>query len=264
MKRLENKVTFITGAASGMGQEISRVFFREDARVILSDINEDKLAKIEEELSHQDRARVFKVTADVRDSKQVDQAIRSGVDHFGRLDIVANVAGVLNEAYIKDFTDDIWDNDLKVMLYGPFYGTRAAARYMIEQGEGGCIINISSTGSIVPLVLCSSYCVAKAGVNMLTKVAAVELGSYKIRVNAIAPGETKTPLVQPYFDVTPGLEEKFIEQTPLGRLGETSDIANAALFLASDEADWITGHILYVDGGQGLRGVDLPKEIGLA
>nr|MDO8063397.1 SDR family oxidoreductase [Candidatus Freyrarchaeum guaymaensis] len=258
MGRLDGKVAAITGAASGIGREIARTFFREGASVVLVDLNESKLEEAYEELKQQDASRVHKVKADVRSSKDVDMFVQETVNRFGRIDVLVNCAGILKQVLLQDLDDETWDESLKVMLYGVFYGVRAAARQMISQGQGGCIINISSVGSIVPLTDSIHYCVAKSGVNMLTKAAAVALGKHKIRVNAIAPGETWTPMTEAFLKI-PGVEELFIRETPLGRLGKPSDIAATALFLASDESEWITGHILCVDGGQSLRGVDAEK-----
>ncbi|MGQ9723163.1 MAG: SDR family NAD(P)-dependent oxidoreductase [Candidatus Jordarchaeum sp.] len=258
MGRLDGKIAAVTGAASGIGLEISRRFLSEGASVLLADINEANLEKAFQESSQQYAGRVHKIKADVTKSKEVDNFVQETVNHFGRIDIIVNCAGILKQCLLQDLDDATWDESIKIMLYGVFYGVRAGARQMIAQGKGGCIINISSVGGIVPLSDSPHYCVAKSGVNMLTKVAAVTLGKHKIRVNAIAPGETWTPMTEAFLSI-PGVEDLFIKETPLERLGKPSDVASVALFLASDESDWITGHVLCVDGGQGLRGVDAEK-----
>ncbi|MHA1645324.1 MAG: SDR family NAD(P)-dependent oxidoreductase [Candidatus Freyarchaeota archaeon] len=258
MGKLDGKVAAVTGAASGIGQEIARTFFREGASVVLVDINESKLEETFEELKQQDADRVHVVKADVIKSEEVDNFVQETVKRFNRIDILVNCAGILKQLLLQDLDDETWDQSLKVMLYGVFYGVRAGARQMISQGKGGCIINISSVGSFVPLTDSPHYCVAKSGVNMLTKVAAVAFGKHKIRVNAIAPGETWTPMTESFLSL-PGVEDLFIKETPLERLGKPSDTAKTALFLASDDSEWITGQIISVDGGQGLRGVDAEK-----
>ncbi len=261
MAELENQVALITGAASGIDLEIARVFYREGASVLLVDRNEDALRKAQAEFSPQ-RASFF--AADVSCSDMVDAAVGEAVRKFGKLDILVNGAGL---AYIKEIVetnDDAWRKVLSVMLDGVFYGIRAAARQMLKQGTGGKIISISSAASTVPIAKSVAYCTAKAGVNMITKVAAVELGQHKIRVNAIAPGETMTPMLQayPYYDM-PGWKELVVHETPLRRFGETRDMAEAALFLASNRSDWVTGEVLFVDGGQGMRGFDQDQVVSM-
>lgn len=257
MGELENQVAAITGAASGIDLEIARTFFREGASILLVDCNEENLKKAESEFQeHPDRVASF--VADVRKSEQVDALVEETVKRFGKLDILVNGAGITFGSKFVDFQDEDWHRMMDIMLHGVFYGIRAAARQMIKQGHGGKIISLSSAASTVPLGGSAGYCTAKASVNMLTKVAAVELGKHNIRVNAIAPGETETPIIQHMLD-TPGWKELVIRETPLKRMGRTKDTAEVALFLASNRSDWITGNVLFVDGGQGLRGVDYEE-----
>jgi NAD(P)-dependent dehydrogenase (short-subunit alcohol dehydrogenase family) len=258
MGELENQVAAITGAASGIDLQIARTFYREGASVLLVDCNEERLKKAEAEF--QDSSRVGSFVADVRDSKQVGAFIEETVQKFGKLDILVNGAGIVGSFRFIDFEDEDWHRMIDIMLHGVFYGIRAAGRQMIKQGHGGKIISLSSAASVVPLGKAAGYCTAKAAVNMLTKVAAVEFGKHKIRVNAIAPGETETPIIQHMMD-TPGWKELVIHETPLRRMGQPEDAAQVALFLASDRSDWITGTVLFVDGGQGLRGVDYEELI---
>lgn len=257
MGELDNQVAAITGAASGIDLEIARTFHREGASVLLVDCNEENLKKAEAEF-REGTDRVASFVADVRDSKQVDAFVEEAVRRFGKLDILVNGAGIVFSSKFVDWRDEDWHRMIDIMLHGVFYGIRAAARQMVKQGHGGKIISLSSAASVVPLGTSAGYCTAKASVNMLTKVAAVELGKHKIRVNAIAPGETETPIIQHMLE-TPGWKELVLRETPLKRIGTTRDTAEVALFLASDRSDWITGHVLFVDGGQGLRGVDYEQ-----
>ncbi len=259
MGELHNQVAAITGAASGIDLEIARLFYREGAQLLLVDRNDDALKKAESEF-HDSEGRVCSYVADVTKSNTVDAFVEEAVRKFGKLDILVNGAGITGGGMIVELTDDLWHAQLAVMLHGVLYGVRAAARQMIKQQTGGKIISISSAASTVPLGGGVSYCSAKAAVNMITQVAALELGKHKIRVNAIAPGETETPFIQELLE-KPMWKEAVIFETPLRRLGRTSDIAQAALFLASDRSDWITGHVLFVDGGQGMRGADYEERL---
>jgi 2-deoxy-D-gluconate 3-dehydrogenase len=257
MGELQNQVAVITGAASGIDLEIAHLFHREGARVLLVDCNADALKKAEMEF-HDSEDRVHSYVADVTKSSMVDSFVEEAVRRFGRLDILVNGAGLQHRSSIVNFTDEDWHKLLGVLLHSVFYGIRAAARQMVKQQTGGKIITLSSAASAVPCGTTAPYCTAKAGVNMLTKVAAVELGKHKIRVNAIAPGEVETPFIQHWL-ARPMWKELVVRETPLRRMGKTADIAEAALFLASDRSDWVTGHVLFVDGGQGLRGVDYEE-----
>lgn len=259
MGQLENQVAVITGAASGIDLEIARLFHKEGASVLLVDLNEKGLKKAAGELQTSGRAAWF--VADVTRSEMVDASVEEAVKTFGKVDIFVNGAGIIARGRIVELPDVEWRRSLDVMLSGVFYGIRAAARQMIKQKSGGKIISLSSAASTVPIGGSAGYCTAKAAVNMLTQVAALELGTHGIRVNAIAPGETETPLIQHMLDL-PIWKELVIRETPLGRFGQTRDVAQAALFLASDCSDWVTGQVIFVDGGQGLRGVDY-ESLGL-
>ncbi|MBI5115843.1 SDR family oxidoreductase [Candidatus Poribacteria bacterium] len=260
MGELQDQVAAITGAASGIDLEIARLFYQEGAQVLLVDRNAEALKKAESEF-HDSGGRVCSCVSDVTKSNMVDSFMEEAVRRFGKLDILVNGAGLQHRSPIVNFTDQDWHKILDVLLHSVFYGIRAAARQMIKQQTGGKIITLSSAASVVPCGTTAPYCTAKAAVNMLTKVAAVELGKHKIRVNAIAPGEIETPFIQHWL-ARPMWKELVVRETPLRRMGKTTDVAEAALFLASDRSDWVSGHVLFVDGGQGLRGVDY-EEFGI-
>lgn len=238
--KLENKIAIVTGSSSGIGKAIAEKFVFEGAKVVFSDINEVDVSQFG------DKA-IF-VKCDVSKSSEVDALINACVDKFGKVDVMVNNAGIGSLGDILTTSDDVWHKTIEINLSGVFYGIRAAGKVMKEKGIKGSIINMSSILGSVGFNGAISYCAAKGGINQLTKASGVELSKLGIRVNSIAPGFIKT-------NMTKGVQEdegtkKFIESmTPLGYMGEPDDIANAAIYLASDDAKYVTGNILYVDGG---------------
>jgi NAD(P)-dependent dehydrogenase (short-subunit alcohol dehydrogenase family) len=247
-KRLDGKVALITGGGSGIGKGIAAWFIREGARVMLADISEENLAAAQQELGSASAA----IKMDVTVEQEVEQGVAAAVQKFGRLDVLVNSAGTGGMSAIVDTPVESWDDVIGVCLKGTFLCIKHAASQMIAQGNGGAIVSIASLNSRQPAEGMAAYCSAKAAMEMLTKVAAMELGAHKIRVNAISPGLIDTPLTNPMFGM-PGVLEGFLENTPLGRYGTTDDIAAAALFLVSDDASWITAETLLVDGGAVTR-----------
>lgn len=241
---LEGRVAFITGGASGIGRGIAERYIDEGAKVVLFDLNTDLLKEVKQ---------IFKddcitVEGDVTKERDIENGVAKAVDRFGRIDIGINSAGLGGYVYITEQSEEEWDTVMDTCLKGVFFSMKHEARQMLAQGESGAIINIASLNSKQPAEGYSAYCSAKAGVEMITKVGAMELGPHKIRVNSISPGAVVTPLIAGFTEY-PSLVEELVENTPLGRIGSTDDIAGAALFLASDDASWVTGHTLFVDGG---------------
>ena len=183
---------------------------------------------------------------DVTNSGQVDAAVEGAAEAYGSLDILVNVGGFGFNSPIVDMREEDWDLVLGVNLKGQFLCARAAARRMIQQGNGGRIVNIASTAANNARYAGGAYCAAKAGVVQLTKVLALELGEYGITVNAVGPGFTETPATVESSDE---YRANFLAQVPAGRAGRTSDIANAVMFLASPSAEYVSGQAIYVDGG---------------
>lgn len=243
-KRFENKVALITGGASGIGKCIAERFVAEGAKVVIADISADGLNAMKKELG----AACLAIKTDVTKEAEVEKAVAAAVSNFGHLDIIVTSAGVGGLSLIVDYTEEGWDTEIDVCLKGTLLCMKHAGRQMIAQGKGGCIINIASLNSQQPAEGMAAYCSAKAGVEMLTKVGAMEMGPHKIRVNAISPGLIATPLTV-ILTGTPSILENYLENIPLGRSGIPEDVAHAALFLASDEASWITAENLFVDGG---------------
>jgi NAD(P)-dependent dehydrogenase (short-subunit alcohol dehydrogenase family) len=242
--RFSNKVALVTGGASGIGAATVRALRREGASVAVGDINADGLAGLESELGEG----VATLRCDVREEEDLAALVGLAADRFGRLDAAFNVAGGGEFSAIVDEDPDGWRFTVDLCLTGVFYGIKHEARQMIAQGGGGAIVNVASMNARMPVVGCGAYCAAKAGVVMLSQVAALELGEHGVRVNAVSPGHVKTPM-NADLEAVPGIIDTYVEQTPLSRVGTTDDITAALLFLASEEATFVSGADLLVDGG---------------
>lgn len=240
--RLENKVAIVTGAASGIGKAIAEKFINEGARVVFSDVNGDESLVA----GYGDKALFVK--CNVAKSEEMESLIAKAVTHFGQLDIMVNNAGIGGLGGVLEVTDENWDKTIGINLTGVMFGMRAAAKAMKEKGINGAIINMSSILGKVGFAGSIAYCAAKGGVVQLTHAGALDLAPFKIRVNAIAPGFITTGMTKDILE-NKQFNDLVVSSTPLGHVGEVSDIANAAVYLASDEAKYVTGEILYVDGG---------------
>ena len=244
MGALDDKVAMITGAASGIGLATSQLFVAEGAHVAMVDRNADLVNETAREIG----GSAFAIGGDVTSEEDVARMVATCVDRFGRLDIGFNNAGIAGTAPIHDHSLEHFQRVVNVCLTGVFLCLKHQSKQLIAQGEGGSLINTASINATQATKGLSAYCSAKAGVAMLTKVSALELGEHGIRVNAIGPGHTQTPMTARVRDVA-GFDEAMIGATPLGRLGEPEDIAQMALFLAGDASPWVSGQLLYVDGG---------------
>jgi NAD(P)-dependent dehydrogenase (short-subunit alcohol dehydrogenase family) len=249
MNELEGKGALVTGAASGIGKAIATAFIEAGASVLLCDLNGKALNDLARELGERARGRV----TDVSDESQVEGAMHEAREAFCSLDIVVNCAGFGAIAPLTELTGDKWKSVQSVTLNGVFYGVKHAARQMIEQGHPGVIINISSVNARQPGEGQVAYCAAKAGVDMITRCGALELGSRGIRVVGIAPGLVETPLTKHELE-NPAMRELFLGIIPMKRPVAAEEIAAAALFLASDQARSINGDTLAIDGGSLTRG----------
>jgi NAD(P)-dependent dehydrogenase (short-subunit alcohol dehydrogenase family) len=246
--KLQNKTAIVTGASSGIGLAIAKLFLQEGANVVFSDINEEQGTEIVSELG--ESASFQK--CDVSKSEEVYKLIEDTVSKYGKLDVMVNNAGIGGLGGTLDCTNDDWKKVIDINLSGVFYGTSAAAKAMKATQTEGSIINMTSILGIVGFPNAIAYTSAKGGVSNLTRSSAQDLAQLKIRVNAIAPGFIKTNMTKDYLE-----NEEFNNMvkanTPLGYTGDPDDIANAALYLASDESKYVTGIILPVDGGWTCR-----------
>jgi NAD(P)-dependent dehydrogenase (short-subunit alcohol dehydrogenase family) len=244
-KRLADKVALVTGGASGIGREIARCYVDEGARVVLGDRNATLLAEAAKELG----AVAIGAEMDVTREGDLERAVALAVSQFGSLDIGVNCAGLGVSVPLTEQTEAQWDTVVDVCLKGVFLSMKHEARRMVAAGRGGVIVNIASINARQPAEGLSAYCAAKAGVEMLTRCAAMELGPRGVRVVGIGPGLIDTPLTT-FQRERPHVREAFLANIPLGRVGTARDIASAAVFLASDDASWISGDTLFVDGAE--------------
>jgi len=242
--RLERKVAIVTGATQGIGLACAQRLLKEGARVMLVDIKSEG-ASVAQALG--EHARFF--AADVSLKVDVDAMIAATMAAFGRIDILINNAGVTHAADFLDLSEDDFDRVLRINLKSMFLCSQAAARHMVGQ-RSGCIINMSSVNAELAIPNQVPYVVSKGGINQLTKVMALNLAPHGIRVNGIGPGTILTELAKQAVLASPEARRTILSRTPAGRCGEPEEIASVAVFLASDDASYMTGQTMYVDGGR--------------
>lgn len=253
--RLKNKRVVVTGGSSGIGRAIALKFAEEGARVAILDIRkESKLEKespntIEVINSKGGKGDFYKV--DLRNKKEIESALESILESYQGIDILVNNAGIFIRNPITEVSDEEWEKVMNTNLRSYFYTSRKVLPHMVEKSAGK-IINMSSIHGILGTGSALTYCTTKGAINNFTKQLAVDYSEYGININAINPGTIKTAMSKPFRE-TPEILKEYKENTLLPRLGKPKDIANAALFLASEEADFITGHCLVVDGGWTAR-----------
>jgi 3-oxoacyl-[acyl-carrier protein] reductase len=244
--RLDGKTALVTGAGSGIGKSIAETYAREGARVTIADINLDAAQETARGIGNN----AIAVRCDVTRKAEIAAAVKETIAAFGALDILVNNAGATHvNKPMMEISEDEYDRVFAVNVKGLFQFCQAVVPHFRERG-GGVIVNIGSTAGLRPRPGLSAYNATKGAVHTLTKTLAVELAPDRIRVCAIAPVATDTPLLPSFLGTAPGQREKFIATVPLGRLAQPQDIANAALFLASADADFVTGNIVEVDGGR--------------
>ena len=252
--KLEDKVAVITGAGSGIGYEMATLFAREGARIMGADVDADGLATTAAAVEAIGRPmRTF--VADVTDPTAVENLMAETVEAFGSIDILCNNAGIGHVGSVLDVTPEEWDRVMAVNVRGVYLGCKYAVPYMLAQG-GGIIVNTASVAGQVGLPKRAVYSASKGAVIALTKQVAIEYVDKNIRVNCVCPGTVETPWVQRLLavedDPAAALENLRLRQ-PMGRLGQPDEVAKAALYLASDAADFITGIELVLDGGLTAR-----------
>src|SRR5215207_2949884 len=249
--RLPNKSALITGAGSGIGRATAELFAREGAKVTLVDLNEQAGLATAETIQGAGGEAIF-VQADVSNGADVQRAIDTCVERFGRIDVLYNNAGIaMHRTPIEEIDDALFDRIIAVNVRSVHLGAKHAVPHMKRQG-GGVILNTGSTAGIRPRVGASSYAASKGAVIAMTKALAIELAPFKIRVVSINPVATDTPMLPSFFGKGDPVETraKFLSTIPMGRFNTPNDIANAALYLASDDAYMVTGTAFEIDGGR--------------
>jgi glucose 1-dehydrogenase len=248
---LENKVAIVTGGAKGIGFAVAKRFAQEGARVVVADIDEDAGSRAVEEIGAHGAVRFIR--CDVGDKADVENLVAATVQGWGSIDVLVSNAGIVHGADFLEIAEADFDRVIRVNLKGMFLVGQAVARQMVEQiedgGTPGAIVNMSSNNAVVAIATQVPYSASKGGVNQLTKVMALSLAPYGIRVNAIGPGSIMTDMLVS-VNTNQEAKRRLLSRTPLGRIGEPSEIAAVAVFLASDEASYITGQTIYADGGR--------------
>jgi NAD(P)-dependent dehydrogenase (short-subunit alcohol dehydrogenase family) len=248
--RLQDRVAIVTGAARGIGFAIAKRYLAEGAKVVIADVN---VTAGEAAAGALGREKCHFAATDVGDARSVERLIAETCSAFGSIDILVNNAGIVHGADFLDISEADFDRVLRVNHKGAFLAGQAAAKRMVAQVKAGrppgAIINMSSINAVVAIPNQVPYCVSKGGLNQLTKVMALALAPYGIRVNAIGPGSIMTDILRAVA-ADREATRKLLSRTPLGRIGEPEEVASIAVFLASDEASYLTGQIVYADGGR--------------
>ena len=246
--KLKGKVAIVTGAATGIGKAIAVAFAREGASVTVDYIGSESSTAQTMKAIQDAGSKGIPVAADISSPADVARLISKTVEAFGRLDILVNNAGIEKKIPFVDYPLDAWQKIMAVNLTGPFLCAQAAAKQMIRQGGGGRIINISSIHEDLPMPTNAPYCVSKGGLRMLMRTIAVELAPHQITVNNIGPGAIYTPIDRD-VESNPQLNKQILAEIPLGRWGKPEEVANLAVYLASDDAAYVTGSTHFIDGG---------------
>lgn len=239
---LAGRVCLVTGAAQGIGEACARRFTADAARVVVADVNDDRGLQVADELD------AMYVHCDVGDRAQVEGMVEAVLEEHGRIDVLVNNAGIVRGAPLLDMSEEDFDAVLRVNLKGAFLVGQAVAREMVRAGRGA-IVNLSSVNSVMTIPTIAGYNVSKGGINQLTRVMALDLADKGVRVNAVAPGTIVTEMAQAVL-ADEATRRRVMSRTPMGRFGEPTEVADAVAFLASDAASYITGEILFIDGGR--------------
>lgn len=256
---LNNKIALITGAADGIGAACARAFAHHGADVVLADIQEDRNQSLAEEIAAETGRRTLAVTCDVSDNDQLQNLVDQTLSTFGRCDVLINNAGIILTGDILDLSPEDFDQVLSVNLRSYFVLSQLVARHMVEQKIEGAIINMSSLNSVLAIPNQLAYVTSKGGLQQLTKTIALRLAEHNIRVNAIGPGSIKTKVLDAVM-TDDEARHRILSRTPLGRLGEPSEVANIAVFLASEYASYLTGQTIFADGGRAALNYVVPVE----
>lgn len=248
--RLAGKVALITGGGTGIGRETALAFAREGASVAVAARRVEKLKETVNEIERLG-GKGLAIECDITSAESVDRAVRATKERFGRLNVLVNNAGIVHVSTVERISEEDWDRVMTVNIKGPFLMSRAVLPEFRKAG-GGAIVNIGSVLGLVAVKDRAAYCASKGGVTMLTKAMAVDHAQENIRVNCICPSIVETELVRGVFDETEqgqALRKSRIATIPLGRIGSPKDVAEMAVFLASEESSWLTGAAIPLDGG---------------
>ena len=256
--RFQSRVAIITGSGSGLGRVLAHRFAAEGAAVVVADVVEQRATTVADEISGAG-GRSLAQTTDVTNAADVEAMVGAAREAFGSVEILVNNAAKATDADFLDVSEEAWDEDVAIALKGSFLCSQAVLGDMTEN-RSGVILNISSVNALAYFGN-EAYSAAKAGILNLTRSLAVRYGPFGVRVNAIAPGTLRTPAWEQRRQKDPDVFDRVAKWYPLGRIGEPEDVAGAALFLASDEAAWISGTVLPIDGGLTAGNMEMAREI---
>lgn len=254
----EGKVAIVTGAAQGIGFDCARRLHADGAKVVIADIRAEAAAEAAAALDPSG-ARVVAIPCDAGKRAQITALVAGTVERFGRLDIMVNNAAITCTTPAIDLTEEELDSVLAVNLKGTYFGTQEAARVMIGQETGGAIVNMSSAQAVLAIPDRVPYGISKAGINQLTRIFAIALARQNVRVNAVGPGTILTPL-SAGMNRNEAAYRRVLSRTPMGRVGQVREVSGVVSFLASEDASYMTGQTVYVDGGRAYLNYTVPVD----